>query len=50
MAPEIKKNLYPTGTSETSSHAFGDAASFANRYDALITIMHYLTVFLITIL
>jgi nucleotide-binding universal stress UspA family protein len=40
MVPEIKKILYPTDMSETSNHAFGYAASLANRYDALITIIH----------
>jgi nucleotide-binding universal stress UspA family protein len=40
MVPEIKKILYPTDMSETSNHAFGYAASLANRYDALITILH----------
>jgi nucleotide-binding universal stress UspA family protein len=42
MVPEIKKILYPTDMSETSNHAFGYAASIANRYDALITILHVL--------
>jgi len=40
MVPEIKKILYPTDMSETSNHALGYAASLANRYDALITIIH----------
>ncbi len=42
MVPEIKKILYPTDMSETSYHAFSYAASFANRYDASITIFHVL--------
>lgn len=42
MVPEIKKILYPTDMSETSNHAFGYAASIANRYDASITIFHVL--------
>jgi len=42
MVPEIKKILYPTDMSETSNHAFGYAASLANRYDAVITIFHVL--------
>ena len=40
MVPEIKKILYPTDMSETSNHAFSYAASLANRYGALITILH----------
>ena len=42
MVPEIKKILYPTDMSETSNHAFGYAASIANRYDGSITIFHVL--------
>ena len=42
MVPVIKKILYPTDMSETSNHAFGYAASLANRYDASITIFHVL--------
>jgi len=42
MVPEIKKILYPTDMSETSNYAFSYAASLANRYDALITIIHIL--------
>jgi len=42
MVPEIKKILYPTDMSETSTHAFGYAASIANRYDASITLLHVL--------
>ena len=42
MIPEIKKILYTTDMSDTSNHAFSYAASLANRYDALITILHVL--------
>ena len=42
MVPEIKKILYPTDMSDTSNYAFSYAASLANRYDALITILHVL--------
>ena len=42
MVPEFKKILYPTDMSETSNYAFSYAASLANRYDALITIIHVL--------
>jgi nucleotide-binding universal stress UspA family protein len=42
MVPEIKKILYPTDMSETSTHAFSYAVSLANRYDASITILHVL--------
>jgi nucleotide-binding universal stress UspA family protein len=42
MVPEIKRILYPTDMSDTSNHAFGYAASLANRYDASITILHIL--------
>ena len=40
MVPTIKKILYPSDMSETSSHAFSYAASLANRYDGTITIIH----------
>lgn len=40
MIPEIKKILYPTDLSETSYYAFSYAASVANRYDAMISILH----------
>jgi len=40
MVPEIKKILFPTDMSETSTHAFSYAASLANRYDSTITILH----------
>lgn len=40
MIPEIRKILYPTDLSETSSHAFSYAASVANRYDASINILY----------
>jgi hypothetical protein len=42
MIPVIKNILYTTDMSETSNYAFGYAASLANRYDALITIVHVL--------
>lgn len=42
MIPEIKKILYTTDMSDTSNYAFSYAASLANRYDALITILHVL--------
>jgi nucleotide-binding universal stress UspA family protein len=42
MIPEIKKILYATDMSETSNFAFSYAASLANRYDAMITILHVL--------
>ena len=40
MIPEIKKILYTTDLSETTNYAFGYAASVANRYDAMINILH----------
>ena len=40
MLPEIKKILYPTDLSDSAKHAFGYAASLAQRYGATITIMH----------
>ena len=42
MIPEIKKILYTTDLSENARHAFGYAASIANRYGAGITILHVL--------
>ena len=42
MIPEIKKILYTTDLSENARHAFGYAASLANRYDAGVTILHVL--------
>ena len=42
MIPEIKKILYTTDLSENARHAFGYAASLANRYDASVTIFHVL--------
>ena len=42
MIPVIKNILYTTDMSETSNYAFSYAASLANRYDALITIIHVL--------
>ncbi|UCD80247.1 MAG: universal stress protein [Desulfobacterales bacterium] len=42
MVPEIKKILYTTDLSETSNFAFSYAASLADRYDAVITILHVL--------
>lgn len=40
MLPEIKKILYPTDLSDTAKHAFGYAASLAQRYGASITFLH----------
>ncbi len=40
MIPEIKKILYTTDLSENARHAFGYAASLANRYGAGITFLH----------
>lgn len=40
MLPEIKKILYPTDLSDSATHAFGYAASLAQRYGATITILH----------
>jgi len=40
MLPEIKKILYATDLSENAKHAFGYAASIAQRYGADITILH----------
>ncbi len=40
MIPEIKKILYPTDHSENARYAFGFAVSLANRYDAMITVLH----------
>jgi nucleotide-binding universal stress UspA family protein len=42
MIPEINKILYTTDLSPYARHAFGYAASLANRYDAGITILHVL--------
>jgi nucleotide-binding universal stress UspA family protein len=42
MIPEIKKILYVTDLSENARHAFGYAASIANRYGGQITILHVL--------
>lgn len=42
MIPEIKKILYATDLSENARHAFGYAASIADRYGAKITILHVL--------
>lgn len=42
MIPEIKKILYTTDLSETSNFAFSYAASLANHYNAVITILHVL--------
>ena len=42
MIPQINTILYPTDLSDTSNHAFGYAASLANRYDASIVILHVL--------
>ena len=42
MIPEIQKILYTTDLSENARHAFGYAASLANRYDASVTIFHIL--------
>ena len=42
MLPEINKILYTTDLSLNARHAFGYAASLANRYDAGVTILHVL--------
>jgi len=42
IIPEIRKILYATDLSQNARHAFGYAASLANRYDAKITILHVL--------
>jgi nucleotide-binding universal stress UspA family protein len=42
MIPEIGKILYATDLSENARHAFGYAASLANRYGATIVILHVL--------
>ena len=42
MIPQINTILYPTDLSETSNHAFGYAASLANRYNGSIVILHIL--------
>ena len=40
MIPEITKILYTTDLSENARHAFGYAASLANRYGAGIIFLH----------
>ncbi|MFZ0613325.1 MAG: universal stress protein [Desulfobacterales bacterium] len=40
MLPDIKKILYATDLSESARHAFGYAASLADRYGAKIVILH----------
>jgi nucleotide-binding universal stress UspA family protein len=40
MLPEIQKILYPTDLSENAKHAFGYAASLAQRYGAKISVFH----------
>ena len=40
MIPDIKKILYATDLSENARYAFGYAVSLANRYDAMITVLH----------
>jgi len=40
MVPEIKRILYATDLSENAKHAFTYAATFANRFDAKITVLH----------
>lgn len=40
MIPEIKHILYATDLSDNAAHAFGYAASLANRYEAKISVMH----------
>ncbi len=40
MIPEFKKILYTTDLSDNARHAFGYAASLANRYGAAITFLH----------
>jgi len=42
MIPEINKILYTSDLSKNARHAFGYAASIANRYDAGVTILHVL--------
>jgi nucleotide-binding universal stress UspA family protein len=42
MIPEIKRILYTSDLSETSNFAFSYAASLANRYNAVITVLHVL--------
>lgn len=42
MIPEIRKILYATDLSENARHAYGYAASLANRYGARVTILHVL--------
>ncbi len=40
MLPDIKRILYATDLSENARHAFGYAASLANRYGAKIIVLH----------
>ncbi len=40
MIPEITKILYATDMSKNARHAFGYAASLANRYGATIVVLH----------
>ena len=40
MLPNIKMILYATDLSESARHAFGYAASLADRYGAKIVILH----------
>ncbi|MFZ1202456.1 MAG: universal stress protein [Desulfobacterales bacterium] len=40
MLPDIKKIFYATDLSESARHAFGYAASLADRYGAKIVILH----------
>ena len=40
MVPEIKKILFTTNLSPNSRHAFDYAVSVANRYGAVITVLH----------
>lgn len=42
MIPEMKNILYTTDLSENSNFAFSYATSLANRYDAVITVLHVL--------
>ncbi len=42
MIPEVQRILFPTDLSDTSNFAFNYAAGLANRYGALITILHVL--------
>ncbi|MFZ3047102.1 MAG: universal stress protein [Desulfatirhabdiaceae bacterium] len=40
MIPDIKKILYATDLSDNARHAYGYAASIANRFGAEITVLH----------